>query len=263
MIDSHFSAYPAWTADASLQPDEVHICLVNLQVSTDTLQKLAEYLSPEERARAARFDFAHDREHFTVAHAVLRLLLAHYSQLAPAEVSYVTNPYGKPALSTPTNQPPLYFNLSHTRGRSNAHGLAICAFTHICEIGIDIEYMRTNIEYEQIAESVFSQRERVALSQLTGTDKAQGFFNAWTRKEAYIKARGLGLSLPLDLFDVSLQPDEPATLLETREPDQNASAWSMYDLAVPSDYKAAFAISAHNASLRFWNCNNDKSSINS
>jgi 4'-phosphopantetheinyl transferase len=243
---SQFSAYPAWTPDANLQPHEVHICLINLHVSTDTLQKLVNYLSPEERAKAAKFHFAQHREQFTITHAVLRLLLAHYSQLTPATVSFVTNPYGKPALSILANQSPLYFNLSHTQG------LAICAFTHICELGIDIEYMRTNLDYEQIAAYVFSPQEQAVLSRLTDQSQAHAFFNAWTRKEAYIKARGKGLSLPLDLFDVTLHPDEPSALLETREADQDASAWSMYDLAVPSGYKAALALPAHNVSLRFW-----------
>jgi len=248
-MSSDFSEYPAWTAKASLHPDEVHICLMNLEVSTDTLQKLAEYLSPEERAKSARFYFAHDREQYTVAHAILRLLLAHYSRITPSDVSFVTNPYGKPALSTSTSQPPLYFNLSHT------HKLAICAFTYICEIGVDIEYMRTNLDCEQMAKSVFSPREQAVLSALGGQRKVEGFFNAWTRKEAYIKARGKGLSLPLDQFDVSLHPNEPAILLETREPDQDASVWSMYALAAPFGYKAALELPAHNVSLRCWSWN--------
>lgn len=235
---------PAHPVDIALEAGEVHLWLADLEVPSTLLSRLAAYLSPEESARAARFYFARDRDHFTVAHALLRLLLAAYCQTAPEALRFVLNAYGKPALEA--GQPQVHFNLSHS------HHLALYAFTHVCELGVDIEYMRGGIEHTELAAHVFSPRERAALDALPAELKETGFFNAWTRKEAYIKARGMGISLGLDRFDVSLSPDEPAALVETREEDQIASAWSMYALHAPSGYKAALALPAHGVSLRCW-----------
>jgi 4'-phosphopantetheinyl transferase len=244
MTEADFTWQPAHPVDITLGMDEVHLWLVDMEVSAALLSKLAAYLSPEESARAARFHFARDRDHFTVAHALLRLLLAAYCRVEPETLRFVLNAYGKPALET--GQPRVYFNLSHS------HHLALYAFTRVCELGVDIEYMRGDIEYTELAALVFSPRERAALVALPVGLKAAGFFNAWTRKEAYIKARGMGVSLGLDRFDVTLSPDEPAALVETREEGQVASAWSMYALHAPSGYKAALALPAHGVSLRCW-----------
>lgn len=246
MTEADFTWQLAHPVDIALGMDEVHLWLVDLEVSSALLSTLAAYLSPEESARAARFYFARDHDHFTVAHALLRLLLAAYCQVAPEALRFILNAYGKPALELPPGQPQVYFNLSHS------HHLALYAFTRVCELGVDIEYMRGDIEYTELAAHAFSPRERAALASLPVELKATGFFNAWTRKEAYIKARGMGISLGLDRFDVSLSPCEPAALLQTREEDQIASAWSMYALHAPSGYKAALALPAHDVSLRCW-----------
>lgn len=246
MTEADFTWRPAHPVDITLEANEVHLWLVDLEVSSALLRRLAGSLSPEESARAARFHFARDRDRFIVAHALLRLLLARYCQVAPGALRFVSNAYGKPALDFAAGQEPLYFNLSHS------HQLALYAFTRVCELGVDIEHIRDDFEYAQSAAHVFSPRERAALASLPVELKPAGFFNAWTRKEAYIKARGMGVSLGLDLFDVSLSPYEPAALLETREADQVASAWSMFALNAPSGYKAALALPAHGVSLRCW-----------
>jgi 4'-phosphopantetheinyl transferase len=251
MIPTHTIHQPSQLAETNLQPDEVHIWYANLAVSAEVVQSARRYLSPEESAKAARFHFTHDRDHFIVAHALLRLLIAHYCLLTPDTVEFVVNAYGKPALQASSGQAPFYFNLSHTRG------LALCAFTRLCELGVDVEHMRTNIEYTETAIHFFSAQEVAKLNTLPETEQADGFFNAWTRKEAYIKARGKGLSLPLHAFDVSLLPSEPAALLEIREPDQDASAWSMYALPTPPHYKAALTLPSHAAVLHCWQWQND------
>lgn len=229
-----------------LQPREVHIWFAKLDLSLNRLPQYERYLSAEERARAERVRLLPARHAFIQARAILRLLLASYCADSPEHLRLSVDAYGKPMLHVNSAQSPLYFNLSHTQG------LALYAFTHLCELGVDIEYMRPDLAYEQMAERFFSRPEIAALRDLPEQRRAEGFFNAWTRKEAYLKARGKGLSLPLSLFDVSLHPDQPAALLETREPDQLAAAWSLHNLAAPAGYKAALALPSRDFSLRCW-----------
>jgi 4'-phosphopantetheinyl transferase len=156
------------------------------------------------------------------------------------------NAYGKPELAPDSNAPPLRFNLSHS------HELALFGFAYGREIGIDIEYIRPTFAREQIAAQFFSPRENAALRLLAADQHALGFFNCWTRKEAYIKARGQGLSLPLDQFDVSLTPGEPAVLLQTRDIPQEAARWSLHALAPGPGYLAALAVEGREWSLSTW-----------
>ena len=235
--------------EIAIQPEEVHLWLVDLALSAEYVRRLAGYLSVDEQTRAARFHFSRDRDQFIIAHAVLRLLLARYCQLEAAQVRFVVNAYGKPALAQSGELPILHFNLSHS------HGYALIALTWLCEHGVDIEYMRSNVEHTELATHFFSPRENAVLRALPEELQADGFFHAWTRKEAYIKARGKGLSLPLDQFDVSLHPDEAAALLEVRDAELDVTTWSMYALSMPAGYKAALALPARNVSLRCWRWN--------
>ncbi|HEV7237210.1 MAG TPA: 4'-phosphopantetheinyl transferase superfamily protein, partial [Ktedonobacteraceae bacterium] len=132
--------------------------------------------------------------------------------------------------------PPLSFNISH------AHDLALYAFTYVRQVGVDVEYIRLNDDYEHLAQHYFSPYERTVLQTLPMEEKQQAFFQCWTRKEAYIKAKGLGLSLPLDLFDVSLRPNEPAALLQSRENPREAARWSLRELAPGAGYVGALAV---------------------
>jgi len=118
----------------------------------------------------------------------------------------------------------LQFNLSH------AGDLVLYAFASAAQVGIDIEYQQADLDYEALARVSFSQREQVTLRTLPQESKRAAFFSCWTRKEAYIKARGLGFSLPLALFDVSLVPGEPAALLDSREDPHEVERWSMREL---------------------------------
>src|SRR5205823_1032898 len=156
------------------------------------------------------------------------------------------NAYGKPALSSPESELGLNFNLSHS------HHIALYAFTYSRNLGIDVEYMRSNVEYEQLAQHFFSPYENAILHAVPTDLKREAFFNCWTRKEAYIKARGEGLSIPLDVFDVSLRPGEPAALLDSREEAQEVARWSLYELAPGPDYAGAVAVEGHGLHLRCW-----------
>lgn len=193
-------------------------------------------LSDDEQAKAARFYFERDRQRYAAAHSILHMLLGRYMDCDPLAIRFRTNSYGKPALDIPQQEHTLTFNLSHS------HKLALYAFTCNREIGVDVESMRSNIEYEQLARYSFSPNEQQALHDLPDSAKQQGFFNGWTRKEAYIKARGLGLHLPLHLFDVSLKPGEPTALLASREDVREAARWTMRALAPGPDYAGALCV---------------------
>ncbi len=143
--------------------------------------------------------------------------------------------YGKPLLADETGASGLRFNLTHS------HGLALLAVTRGREIGVDVERIRDNLEGEKLAERFFSPREVAALRSLPPELRREAFFHCWTRKEAYIKAVGKGLSLPLDQFDVTLHPGEPAALLATRHDSEEAQRWSMRSLAPGEGYVGALA----------------------
>jgi 4'-phosphopantetheinyl transferase len=119
-------------------------------------------------------------------------------------------------------------------------------------VGIDLEYIRSDLQVEQLAERFFSRREIATLRTLPPEVQRQAFFLCWTRKEAYLKARGEGLSLPLDQFDVSLIPGEPAALLSTQRDPYEVSRWSLQELTPAPGYAAALAVEGHGWGLACW-----------
>jgi 4'-phosphopantetheinyl transferase len=181
------------------------------------------FLSAEECDRASRFRFERDARRYIVRRGHLRQLLARYLDCIPSRIQFVSNPFGKPSVAASD----LRFNLSHS------HGMALFAIARGREVGCDIEQCDPQFASEQIPERFFSLHEVRALRMLAQRDQTQAFFNCWTRKEAYVKARGCGLSLPLDSFDVSLVPGEPAALLHGCE------GWSVRSLAPVTGYQAA------------------------
>jgi len=229
-----------------LSENEVHVWRAALEVSVEVLGGLQRLLSEEEVTRAQRFHFEKDRSHFIVAHGVLRIILGRYLNADPSQLRFCYNHYGKPSLDLPFDKSKLNFNLSHS------HEIALYAFTYAKQIGIDVEHMRSDIEYERLAKHSFSLNEQAALHALPQALKQQAFFNCWTRKEAYIKARGTGLSLPLDLFDVSLRPGEPAVLLSSREDSQETVRWSLQDFDPGSGYAGALAVEGSGRHLSCW-----------
>ncbi len=228
----------------TLRRDEVHVWRARLaQPEVETFQEL---LSTDERRRADAFRFSRDRDNFIVARAVLRIILGQYLRLPPAHLRFSYNPFGKPELDTATGGRPLFFNLSH------AGNIALYAIASGREVGIDVERVREGVACAEIVEHFFSRREVAAWRVLSPEVQTQAFFNCWTRKEAYIKARGAGLSLPLDKFDVSLSPHEPAALLTTHLDTQEAARWSLRELTPGPRYVAAIAVEGRGWHLRCW-----------
>lgn len=228
---------------AVLQPGEVHIWRFALDVVGTAYQDLLRVLTEEERARAARFHFERDRRHFISGRGILRNLLGRYAGTSPGEIRFEHAQYGKPHLDSGINSR-LRFNLSHS------HGFALLAVTLEREIGIDIEKVRPEVATEQIAEDFFSETEVRTLRSLPETEQATAFFTCWTRKEAYIKARGEGLSFPLDRFDVSLAPQEPAALLRTLDDPGEAALWRMENIDPYPGYAGAIVVLGHDWEAR-------------
>jgi len=186
---------------------DVEVHLVTLAAEPERFALLESLLSPDERARAARLVFAEHRHHFTVCRGTLREILGRSTGVEPRALAFVQNEYGKPAL--PEGR--LRFNVSHSAG------LALIAVSAHRELGVDIERMNRRVAEERIAERFFSPNEAAKLRALPVEEQTHAFFRCWTRKEAYIKARGMGLALPLHSFDVTLGPDEPAAILRGGE----------------------------------------------
>ena len=233
-----FSPDDLWrepTEDTGLNSREVHVWRSSLDLPASYLDALLQTLAPDEQARAARFHFLEDRQHFIAARGILRAILSRYLGVEPARLRFCYGDHGKPNLVKETGGDDLRFNVSHS------HALALFAVTQNREVGIDVEWVRADIETDKIAGRFFSTLEVEALRGLPPPAQQVAFFNCWTRKEAYIKARGEGLSMPLDKFDVSLAPGEPVALLCTRGEPLEAGRWSLRELFPGSGYVAAVA----------------------
>jgi 4'-phosphopantetheinyl transferase len=218
-----------------LPGDEVHVWHWEPVSSSAQVSGLWEILPEDERRRAQRFLSTGHRDEFVVNRATLRILLAGYMADAPERIAFEYSTRGKPSVR---NAGGLRFNLSHTAGR------AAIALAREREVGIDVERIRSQYDAQKIAQRFFSEQEQKLLQELSGQKLADAFFRCWTRKEAYIKARGEGLSCPLYQFDVSLAEDQPASLMSTRPDPEEAKRWLLYDLPLAAGYAAALAVAA-------------------
>jgi 4'-phosphopantetheinyl transferase len=215
-----------------LSKSDVHIWTLRTGASHSAAAKLERVLNRDETERAARFRFDHLRQSFVITHGAVRCLLARYLKLDPASIQFNYGSKGKPALASVTG---IQFNVTHSGG------LAAVALTVGCELGLDIEYIRPLSEMTQIASQFFCTEESSEIMSLPPNERERAFFCCWTRKEAYIKAIGDGLSAPLDQFRVTLRPGQPARFVHIGHDKTAAEAWTLHDLCLASDYTAALA----------------------
>lgn len=234
------------SAHAPLIRNEVHVWKASLEVSYSAFNHLKPVLSHDEVYRARRFHFEKDRRHWIVAHCILRLLLGEYLGIEAHKLQFVTNAYGKPALVQPPHETRLHFNLSHSGE------IALYAFALERQVGIDVEYIQEKLDYEELATHYFSEDECSKLHALPASFREEAFYTCWTRKEAYIKALGMGLSKPLDEFDVSLIPSETAALLADRDDPEAPERWSLQSLDPADRYAGALAVESKEWQLRCW-----------
>ncbi len=199
------------------KPNQVHVWLFDLGNPSQELLDWEWILSEQEIIRSKRYRFERDRLRFVARRGILRMLLGKYLGLAPVEIAYHTNPYGK--LSLPSH--PLQFNLSSCQNR------VIFAFTLEKKIGVDLERIHSFPELDRMAEHWFSAAERASLFALAPELQIEAFFHIWTQKEAFLKAHGKGLSLPLQNFSVSVDPNLPGGLLSIEQGEENITSWKM------------------------------------
>jgi 4'-phosphopantetheinyl transferase len=214
---------------APLREDEVHVriaCLDRRQAEQSYFESI---LAADEIDRANRFHFHKDRERFVAGRGMLRMILSSYVGVPPGEIIFTYGSRGKPGLQPQVGRPAIQFNLAHS------HGTAIYAMTQDRSVGVDIESVQADFPVEDVAGRFFSMSEVSALQALPSTLRTEAFFKCWTRKEAFVKALGDGLSCPLRDFDVSLAPGEPARLLRVGWAPEEASRWCMEDIdSVPN-----------------------------
>ena len=222
--------------ELSLPSDEVHVWQAFFNQQKSQLNKLAQTLSEDERLKAKCFYFQKDRRRFVVTHGILRNILGRYLNIEPKRLKFFYGSHGKPAIGGLTDGHSLCFNMSYS------HGLALFAFTWGRRVGVDVECVRPMPDAEEIAERFFSSRENAVFRTVPASKKLEAFFNCWTRKEAFLKAVGDGLSRSLDSFEVSLAPGEPARLLSIEGDLKEASRWHLRELVPAPGYVSALAV---------------------
>jgi 4'-phosphopantetheinyl transferase len=241
--DAPWSAAPA---GLSLPPEEIHVWRAALTQTPQRLARLEALLSDDELQRAARFRFEDGRAHYVTARGILRALLGGYLGRDPRGLAFTYGPNGKPEL------------MGHEAPRCNishSHGTALFAMALNRRVGVDLERVRSNVEDMAIAERFFSPAEAAALRELGPTERLQAFFRCWTRKEAYIKAKGGSVAMLTNRFDVSV--DESPALLTTRDDPADAARWTLRDIPMDSEYAAAVAGEGTGWALRLWDVPDD------
>jgi 4'-phosphopantetheinyl transferase len=233
-------------APLALPADEVQLWRIDLEAVRADESRWQKVLSSDELTRAARFRSAGDRQRFVATRALLRAILAGYLATDPKGLSFAYSKKEKPFLGPAHAGSEIMFNVSHSGG------IALLAFTRGREVGVDVEQVRRDFDLEAIARRFFSTHEQRELAALPAEERAAAFFRCWTRKEAYIKATGDGLSLPLSQFDVSLGTGGKNTLLATRPDDSEAGRWRLQEVCGGPGYIAAVCVRGQDWKLNDW-----------
>jgi 4'-phosphopantetheinyl transferase len=234
---------PSIIGSGTLEDGVAHACIVPLDADPQTVRHMYAVLSPEERVRAARFAFDRDRRTFVMSHGILRRLLGAVCQTEPAALRFRHARKGKPFLVDAPDG--IQFNLSH------CERFCLVGIGRGAAIGVDVEQMREMDDMLQLVRQCFSAAERRQFEALPTWDRCRAFFNGWTRKEAFIKAVGDGLSYPLERFDVTLGPGGPARLLAIDGSTTAAAMWTLETRDAASDVVAAIAVAAPAVTVRW------------
>ncbi len=238
----------AWQPAApslSLVPDTADVWRINLErPAIDPLHYRA-LLDATECARADRYRFEADRNRFTIVRGALRMVLARYTGVPTADIAFVFSKHGKPALAPNTCNEPITFNVSHSGA------FALIGVTRDHAIGVDVEEIERKVSLEKIAERFFSPDEVTRLRQFPQAEQRAAFFACWTRKEAFIKAHGDGLSLALDSFSVTLDPDRPPRLLRF-DGEPSIDTWTLTAPDVSEGYAGAVCVAVSTVDFRFF-----------
>lgn len=240
--------------------DHVDIWHANVALSLDRIDNLQQALSADELCRAKRFRSQHERCRFVTTRGALRTILADYLNLGPAQICFrydcrCGHPQcrlegRKPILDYESHAESLHFNVSHS------HNSALIAVSRHREVGIDLEWIDPSLDYLPLAESILTPNELLALQAATPAEQRVIFFSAWTRKEAFIKATGLGFSLDPGRFAVLAMPRQSVTLIDMQCGASRISRWSLHALDLGPSYVGALAGEGLGIQLHYrrWPC---------
>jgi 4'-phosphopantetheinyl transferase len=233
-----FPWLPAATPPA-LADNELHVWRASLDLFPLVLQRVERTLDAHEKKRAEKFLVPQARERFVVARGILRELLGTYLGLDAGKVTLSYGPQGKPSLS-PEHNSKIGFSVSHS------HGMGLFVFARSHEVGVDIEQVRTDFRGLETACHFFSEEEIAGLAKLPPKLADEAFFGCWTRKEAYVKARGQGLSIPLRSFTVRFAEREQLLW------DESGARWSCYSVEPEAGFAGAVVAAGENWRLKYW-----------
>lgn len=224
--------WPAVEAAPDLRAGEIHVWRVALEPSPATLAEQARCLDAEEQARATAFRFEQHRRKFIACRAAQRAILGSYLRCPPERIALAYSPLGKPRLA---GEAELEFNVT------NSGTWALVSVARELPHGVDLEWLDRRCDHAALAERYFAREERAALAQLAPAERRAAFFRCWTRKEAVLKATGVGLTFPLDRFVVTCVPQEPPRIVSIEGCPTRAAGWTLASFEPAPGYQAALA----------------------
>jgi 4'-phosphopantetheinyl transferase len=240
------SPWPTLHEPPVLTPGAVHVWRLKLDLTATQIARLRRVLTDDERVRADRFHAERHRHRFIACRAQVRQLLAGYLKERPEKIDFRLGSQGKPALGAPWSSSGIHFNVS------NSHDMALCAIALQCELGVDIEHVREGRDHEGLAARFFAPQEIDALRALSADRRTAAFFNCWTRKEAVLKAVGIGIAFPLDRLVVTLAPSDPARVVAFDGTPAAAADWWLEHLEPAPGYVGALAAEGDDRLLFRW-----------
>lgn len=226
------AARGARTQRPGIRRGTVDVWRAHLALPPGELSRISPCLNDDERQRAARFRFQRDRDHFLASRGLLRHILSSYLNTPPGEIHFGYAPQGKPYL---VDHPGLHFNLSH------AADVLVIAVAAGRELGVDVERVFSEAVMNEVSGPVLSDPERVAFGRLHPDQRRGWFVRLWTRKEAYIKADGRGMSLRLEGIDVSTLPERVRLMGDAPDEWPLCQRWAIRELEVAPGYAGALA----------------------
>ncbi len=233
-----------YVKELSPETFDLHIWRISLRAQIETFDILATFLSENELLKANKFRFEKDRRGYIISHGATREILAQYLKCQPCNVEYKENSFGKPFLKNSASK--IFFNLSHSCD------WALLAVSNNRQVGIDIEFIRNDFDESEVAQHFFSRTENEVLLSLPKHLRKKAFFDCWTRKEAFIKANGKGLSFSLKEFSVAFAPAERARLVDLENSNLESGGWEIEALEIASNYSAAVAFESGNSKMNFF-----------
>lgn len=219
-----------------LEMYDIHLWIYNLSYYSERVNEFAKILSKDELERANKYRFREHHDRFVLFRGCQRLILAKYLEIDPTKINFIYNHFGKPILEKPVNTPDISFNQSHT------FNLGLLAITKKLSIGVDIERIRDDFPYENIVQNNFTKNELFELKKMPQTKRKEAFYNFWTLKEAFLKATGCGLSIPLDSIDVSVISNEGFVKIQAIPYHKSVSDWTLKSLNLCEGYSVALAL---------------------